>query len=117
MLSTCILALAFISKAQLGNLQNTELPAMQKSVLIGSQNTSPISNYTWQSDVNDAPDLTYSLPKQIKRQFTVDSPFGTLTGGQSASLKNHDSMTGTSQLKTNYRLMLCFTGIGLRIEL
>ncbi|MEM9340747.1 MAG: hypothetical protein AAGA66_18585 [Bacteroidota bacterium] len=54
-------------------------------------------------------------PKRVIRRFSVDSPFGTLIGNDS----NIGSMEAgnTTFKEKNYRLLVCFTGVGLRIDL
>lgn len=109
--------LSFVSWSQEAGML-TEASTLYKKGYAFLENTpfqpSVYSPNSVNSGVN-APSMMKS--KKVIRKFAIDSPFGTLLGPGTENEYGMSSDLQDETVKKNYRLMLCLTGVGLRIDL
>lgn len=78
-------------------------PLGPKSTLLKNHLVSPIQ-------------MEYALPVRTVNRFVIDSPFGSISGGRKEDRLMGPTL-GNRRVKNTYKLMLCLTGVGFRIEL
>ncbi len=91
--------------------------ALEEGSLSEPIDNNHLQNHTHSVQNEDLAELTNSFwsqpSKRVIRKFAIDSPFGTLLGNSQDS----QVISGTRFVEKNYRLLVCFTGVGLRIDL